>query len=1750
MNSQAQMKSAYKANAMKNDARPGVVVMSERNNGKMTSSVMAGCDAPAQPGKARGRSMRLRITRLMAGICTLFVAGLLHIAAGAAEAALQYVGGTTGSGTAATYNVNLNGTLTGGLASSPAAGDIVIVVTGWASAADGNPGVTTAGYTEVYDGYANDTRDANLSVSYKIMPGTPDTSVTVSGFNNAANGGATAVHVWRGIDQATPLDVAAPSAPLGVSAINAARPDSPAITPATSGAVIIAVGLGTGAAAPTAMTAPTGFVNGLSATGAGSTMGAVANIASQDWAGGAVDPAAWTGGTTSTSDCWVAGTLALRPAAGPNSTITDCIGCHGYASDGRTYTFADGTARNVPAGQFVGDHAKHDYQCIVCHTDAGVDLAHRNAKIDMAGSISGGTYSKTSPFDQVNNPVGGTCSAVTCHGGSVTPQWGVGSTTCSSCHALPPNTNAHTKHYTAKGWSTGVTTNCTQCHPDNTAGHSTIDSDAIVNAGLVPTGTSPAISCNTTGTGCHNSLVTPAWNTTNIACTSCHTVGAGGANPTSGLHNMSAAGVQKHDDTLQSGNCVNCHNPTKPATHANGVYDANSATYNDRFISRSNMTWTDGTGDTGTCAGTGLTGCHQDNGAWSRLWSTAADSTATTAGDPRCDVCHGQFGVWRTGTSHAGTNGGTASTRGSSHNSLTGAANACEDCHSYPTLIANHQNGQVTLNQSGTYTVTRASGNTYCSNCHTNDGLPSAVGTHTFVSSALTLQTVAGANDPVGDCGGCHGGATVSGSNKNFWPDDVRVHTANQSGRHVKHMTVIARRLYNEDLTTLLVDNGNGTSAAKQKAICEYCHAATTNDSDHPNTLPADVFSTSLGQKAKHLNGAADADAAYAAAADTCSNVDCHNTKLTTDGTFGWYDAGTSTCLLCHSVGAGNNPNSGLHTTTAPTVSGAAGQHDDAFGTGGTCTTCHSGLPNLTTTQANTHINAAFTGDTVGNLGLNAELAYAQSAANVGTCFGAGGGTLTTCHSGTGDQRTWKRVWNSAVNNGTGGAECAGCHGGFNSDWTFGTTANTTDGSVEHGRNWDTPQDGVAEVIGNHSNNTSNAVKCNTCHVYGDPQYILTGGGKHHMDGNITMNTQVTYSGTTWNCSNTCHIDNTNHNLEDSGWTTANLAGPVFTCGTCHSGPPRTGAMAVYSGSSHVSRNGGAYNDCTDCHTAHADGTAAGPNVVYIPTTYSGGAVPTMNNSYASGTHANRIRLGGTATASATYTNAVNASTEAEMCWGCHDKVGTVSEWGSNTQANTGNLDYDYGDLYTDANTVPGTKTSNWTTGVWRSGKGRASGSSSNPFWYKRGAIQSTHSVNFDSGTATVTTTTNPYGYGFSETKDTVANIRCSYCHDVHGTHDTINGDVAGAPYLRGTWKGNQYPEDGAPQWGMHVNWSIEGGSSGFGRVPRAAADPNNSGLNKAIYATQKAGGWWIDQNSNNPTGITSGSTVAQRIAAANASSGLCEQCHGANKNGTWTTSAIGSLNWTTSNGKETNIWVSGYNGHANSVVGGGGIADAPRARNILSRVARGTDRVGQTADATSASRDMGMVSYLDDRGYSYRSSTGSGTGYLWFPKTTSTTTNSGSSASTAFRYFAWGTAPGITPSTRNFNIATGTKMLVFQTATTEATHDAQANYHTFTCAKCHNPHASRLPKLMITNCLDTNHNTWEDFNYTGSPLPAPWTNTRHSQWASAQNCHRLDARAMIPSGGTTLLGRGWNRVTPWMEFTNPNSTRATNPNP
>lgn len=230
---------------------------------------------------------------------------------------IQFVGGTAVSniGTAATYAVSLTG-LTGGIASAPTAGDVILVLTGWASTTDGTPGVSTAGYTEITELYVNATSDANLSASYLVVGATPPTSVTVFGTTSAANSKATVVAVFRGVDNTTPLDVASTTYTSSGNVL----PNFAAITPvSTYAASVVMFFTAYNSSLSLALsTPPTGYTACGSFTSPSGTQWLLGGIA---WkgklaAGTIEDPTYWSVVNGTAAAFSVAGvTVALRPDA-------------------------------------------------------------------------------------------------------------------------------------------------------------------------------------------------------------------------------------------------------------------------------------------------------------------------------------------------------------------------------------------------------------------------------------------------------------------------------------------------------------------------------------------------------------------------------------------------------------------------------------------------------------------------------------------------------------------------------------------------------------------------------------------------------------------------------------------------------------------------------------------------------------------------------------------------------------------------------------------------------------------------------------------------------------------------------------------------------------------------------------------------------------------------------------------------------------------------------------------------------------------------------------------------------------------------------------------------------------------------------------------------------------------------------------------------------------------------------------------
>jgi hypothetical protein len=260
--------------------------------------------------------------------------------------ALQFVGENSAvkaGATSGNSTVSLTA-LTGGIASSAAAGDLVIAVFATGSTADRALTITdgTNNYTLIdAELYSNGTSyDTNLRVAYKRLTAA-DTSVTFGPTGNAQDAGAMAVHVWRNVDSTTPLDVAAvPATNTGTG-----RPDPAAITPTTSGAVIVVVGAG---AAATGAVYTASYLSGFISETSTDTNDAMLGIGYVTWTSGQYNPAAWTGGTTNAADSWAAMTIALRPMIKDTSgTLTGQIG----SISGSAVYVAKHTTSGTLAGQ-------------------------------------------------------------------------------------------------------------------------------------------------------------------------------------------------------------------------------------------------------------------------------------------------------------------------------------------------------------------------------------------------------------------------------------------------------------------------------------------------------------------------------------------------------------------------------------------------------------------------------------------------------------------------------------------------------------------------------------------------------------------------------------------------------------------------------------------------------------------------------------------------------------------------------------------------------------------------------------------------------------------------------------------------------------------------------------------------------------------------------------------------------------------------------------------------------------------------------------------------------------------------------------------------------------------------------------------------------------------------------------------------------------------------------------------------------
>lgn len=262
---------------------------------------------------------------------------------------IQYVGGQKEEITAvspATQTVTFS--LTGGTASTPAAGDLVLVLYTASSTTDDNLSskMLTAGYTQVSELYSNGTAyDANMAVFRKFMGASPDASLDIVGKNFATSGGIVQIAVFSGVDTTTPLDVT----PTTVTGTGTGNTNPTAITPATSGNIIVALGNAAILSSRSYTTATTAYMSGFLQSNrlgtVASSLSGIGYIPGQP-NGVSYNPATWLISSDSTNYSWASVTIALRayvssPITGTASGTFDVTGAStgtmlisGASSDG------------------------------------------------------------------------------------------------------------------------------------------------------------------------------------------------------------------------------------------------------------------------------------------------------------------------------------------------------------------------------------------------------------------------------------------------------------------------------------------------------------------------------------------------------------------------------------------------------------------------------------------------------------------------------------------------------------------------------------------------------------------------------------------------------------------------------------------------------------------------------------------------------------------------------------------------------------------------------------------------------------------------------------------------------------------------------------------------------------------------------------------------------------------------------------------------------------------------------------------------------------------------------------------------------------------------------------------------------------------------------------------------------------------------------------------------------------------------
>ncbi len=623
-----------------------------------------------------------------------------------------------------------------------------------------------------------------------------------------------------------------------------------------------------------------------------------------------------------------------------------------------------------------------------------------------------------------------------------------------------------------------------------------------------------------------------------------------------------------------------------------------------------------------------------------------------------------------------------------------------------------------------------------------------------------------------------------------------------------------------------------------------------------------------------------------------------------------------------------------------------------------------------------------------------------------------------------------------------GPAACHDCHAG--ATHPVGQAWLDVNSATFHGASALADIDSCAACHGSDFLGGSSGRSCSECHFgptgsrnppnEGSWTHGLTG---HHSSTNFTAEATATI------CTQ-CHDTNRGFSPPRPPETCHDCHGPGDTCTSCHTSGAG-GAPIVTSSSSHVSVTAGAaFGDCTDCHSGHSESSDG----VNIPNNTDVGI------NYTQAGH-NGFSLGG----STTHASINGETSEAEICWSCHNN-GTV-DWRKGGDFNGFSI-----------------STRNWTTANFNA-PGNA---------IPNRNVVSIHSVNAAGQSSSVQHNVDSSGRtsnhaSFSGTFDleAAADIRCSYCHDVHDLNRATNDASSGAPYLRGSWLSNPYPLERPPQSGdsyTNNNWGQRSTRNGTIRnLPRLYADSTGSA---------SVGGFFIDQNSNWPT------RTGSSYMSVSATAGLCVLCHGSNTD---------TLDYYTGS-----LWNGTGNGHRNSTLGGSGgagnnifnaAADRNSSGDSAYMQAQGASTSSGSEWGNSSGRKRAMPSSMQFKeAKPAESGTAPPRNTGWYNEGQAGNNSRGGAYSSWYGTGIGNDGDGVTPN----------------------------RAHNFSCSKCHTPHASGLPALLITNCLDFGIATWSTTMTNGneSTVTVGPTATNNNARDVMGNCHRKESTST-----------GWNDLAP-----------------